>query len=184
VLQPAAAREGEGCPQSAPLARPTRGHTMRRWGCIEAVLVFGGIAHVCASSSWLKWDLSLTASYKFAGAAAVSSSSVAVFAPYDGVDAVGLFDKETMAFSLVSLDPPREARAYMGAVANETKVYFIPHRQPNVGIFNVATNSFSVFAFTQPLVRWNDKWAGGAIVGHKIIFAPHNQDSVGVFTPR
>ena len=84
---------------------------------------------------------SLTADYKFSGAAAVGSK--VVFAPCNA-NVVGVFDVATNTFRAdVATGSLTAADKCSGAAAVGTKVVFGPNRANVVGVFDVSTNKFS-----------------------------------------
>ena len=61
-----------------------------------------------------------------------------------------------------------------------TKVYFGPHNQNNVGVFDTVTNAFSTIPTTGDAATGHRKYKGLAVVGAKVIFVPFVQTNVGV----
>jgi len=70
---------------------------------------------------------------------------------------------------------------YFGAVAVGTKVYFSPHSQANVGIFDTSTSVFSTATLNGDALVGGNKYTGIVAVGTKIFFAPYDQNNVGIF---
>ena len=66
---------------------------------------------------------------------------------------------------------------YSSAVAVGDRVFFVPSWEAEIGVLDVATDTFSTISIT---VTGNFKYAGAAAVGGHVFFAPGNADDIGV----
>jgi len=137
-------------------------------------------------------------SSKYSGGALAPNGKI-YFVPYRAKN-VGVCDPVTSAFSVVDL-PGRSTSedddfgydgfgAYSGGLYSggvlgpNGKIYFVPFEADNVGVFDPATDAFSVVDVSGTGWFTLGKYSGGVLAPNgKIYFVPHDTNNVGVFDP-
>ena len=89
----------------------------------------------------------------------------------------------TPSFSVVDISAIISTNGkYEGAVLLPSgKVLFVPRNAEKVGLFDPATDTFSLVG---PIIAGDDKYIGGVLLlSGKVVFVPSKARNVGVFDP-
>eukprot|EP00908_Phaeocystis_cordata_P007577 Transcript_18230.p1 GENE.Transcript_18230~~Transcript_18230.p1 ORF type:complete len:559 (-),score=92.28 Transcript_18230:26-1702(-) len=137
------------------------------------------------NSTFSTINITVNDTQKYYGAAAVGTT--VVFPPHNQHN-VGVLETTTGQFSTIPIDIDPYGigvffgglSKYAGAAALGTKVYMAPYNADDVGVFDVATLTFSTVRTVGLSTRSVMKFHGAAALGARVFFAPHLQDSIGV----